>query len=205
MPGGLGVPGPQGGLHPQLNPPPVYWRGGSFSLLFIPEMSDEKDAVNIIRLGDQTLARHSVVVPDINGDIQALAEGMFDAMDREKGVGLAAVQVGRLLRLFITRVKGDQPRVFINPDILETSIELEPFEEGCLSIPGLYTDVVRPSSVRIQAWNLKGKPFILSVDGYLARVIQHEFDHLNGILFIDRIDKKKKMRLLAGYEQKVEA
>jgi len=168
-------------------------------------MKEERERLSIIRLGDDILAKHSVVVPDINGDIQALADGMFDALDKEKGVGLAAVQVGRLLRLFITRVPGDSPRVFINPDILETSIEQEPFEEGCLSVPGLYTDVIRPSSVRIQAWNVKGKPFSLSVDGYLARVIQHEFDHLNGILFIDRIDKKKKTRLLAGYEQKVEA
>ncbi len=159
----------------------------------------------IIKLGDPMLDRHSVVVPDINGDITSLVSEMFDAMDRGRGVGLAAVQVGKLFRLFVTRVPGDSPRVFINPDILETSIEMEPFEEGCLSIPGLYTDVIRPSPVRVQAWNLKGKPFSLSVDGYLARVIQHEYDHLNGILFIDRIDPKKKQRLLAGYEEKVEA
>lgn len=161
--------------------------------------------IPIIRLGDSMLTKHSVVVPDINGDIQALISDMFDAMDRGKGVGLAGVQVGHLLRLFITRVPGDSPRVFINPDILETSIEQEPFEEGCLSIPGLYTDVVRPSSVRVQAWNLKGRPFSLTVDGYLARVIQHEFDHLNGILFLDRIEQKKKQRLLAAYQEKVEA
>lgn len=161
--------------------------------------------LSIIRLGDPILNKHSVVVPDINGDIQTLVEEMFYAMDRGKGVGLAGVQVGQLFRLFITRVPGDSPRVFINPDILETSIEIEPFEEGCLSIPGLYTDVIRPTSVRVQAWNLKAKPFTLSVDGYLARVIQHEFDHLNGVLFIDRIDKKKKQRLLSGYEEKVEA
>jgi peptide deformylase len=161
--------------------------------------------LSIIRLGDETLKKHSVIVPDINGDIQALVDGMFDAMDRGKGVGLAAVQVGRLIRVFVTRVPGDGLRAFINPDILETSIEQEPFEEGCLSIPGLYTDVIRPTSVRVQAWNLKGRPFSLSVDGYLARVIQHEYDHLNGILFIDRIEQKKKLRLLAGYEEKVEA
>ena len=160
--------------------------------------------LSIIRLGDETLKKHSVIVPDINGDIQALVADMFDAMDRGKGVGLAAVQVGRLMRLFVTRVPGDGPRAFINPDILETSIELEPFEEGCLSIPGLYTDVIRPASVRVQAWNLKGRPFTISVDGYLARVIQHEYDHLNGILFIDRIEQKKRQRLLAGYEEKVE-
>jgi peptide deformylase len=161
--------------------------------------------ITIIKLGDPMLEKHSVVVPDINGDITSLVSEMFDAMDRGKGVGLAAVQVGKLLRLFITRVPGDSPRVFINPDILETSIEMEPFEEGCLSIPGLFTDVIRPSSVRVQAWNLKGRPFSLSVDGYLARVIQHEYDHLNGILFLDRIDPKKRQRLLTAYEEKVEA
>jgi len=161
--------------------------------------------LSIIKLGDPTLKKHSVVVPDINGEVRTLIAGMFEAMDRGKGVGLAAVQVGELLRVFITRVPGDSPRIFINPDILETSIEEEPFEEGCLSIPGLYTDVVRSSSVRVQAWNAKGRPFSLDADGYLGRVIQHEFDHLNGILFIDRIDPKKRQRLLAGYEAKVEA
>ena len=161
--------------------------------------------LSIIKLGDPVLKKHSVVVPDINGDVRTLISEMFEAMDRGKGVGLAAVQVGELLRVFITRVPGDSPRIFINPDILETSIEQEPFEEGCLSIPGLYTDVVRSSSVRIQAWSATGRPFNLDADGYLGRVIQHEFDHLNGILFIDRIDQKKKLRLLAGYEAKVEA
>ena len=77
-------------------------------------------------------------------------------------------------------------------------------EEGCLSIPGLYTDVTRPSSVRIQAWNEKGKSFTLSAEEYLARVIQHELDHLNGILFIDRVGPKKRQRLLEEYSSKVE-
>jgi peptide deformylase len=161
--------------------------------------------LNIVKLGDPILKRHSVVVPDINGDVRTLAADMLEAMDRGKGVGLAAVQVGELFRLFVTRVPGDSPRLFINPDILETSIEQEPFEEGCLSIPGLYTDVIRPAWVRIQAWNAKGRPFALTADGYLGRVIQHEFDHLNGILFIDRLDPKKKQRLLAAYAEKVEA
>jgi peptide deformylase len=69
----------------------------------------------------------------------------------------------------------------------------------------MYTEVIRPTSVRIQAWNAKGRPFSLDADGYLGRVIQHEFDHLNGILFIDRIDQRKRDRLLAAYKEKVEA
>jgi peptide deformylase len=163
------------------------------------------EMLTIVKLGDPILLKHSVIVPEVNTEITTLVTDMIEAMDRERGVGLAAVQVGRLLRLFITRVPGDMVRVFINPDILETSIEQEPFEEGCLSIPGLYTEVVRPTSVRIQAQNARGRRFTLNAEGYLGRVIQHEFDHLNGILFLERIDSKKKQRLLAGYEEKVRA
>ncbi len=159
--------------------------------------------LNIIKLGDPLLKKHSVVVPDINDEVRALVAGMFETMERGKGVGLAAVQVGELLRLFFTKVPGDSPRVFINPDILETSIDEVTMEEGCLSIPGLYTDVTRPGSIRVQAWNEKGRPFALSAEEYLARVIQHELDHLNGILFIDRVGPKKRQRLLAEYDSKV--
>ena len=113
--------------------------------------------LSIVKLGDPILVKHSIVVPDINGDVRTLVADMFETMEKGKGVGLAAVQVGELLRLFVTKVPGDSPRVFINPDILETSIEQVSMEEGCLSIPGLYTDVMRPQSVRIQAWNEKGK------------------------------------------------
>jgi len=159
--------------------------------------------LSIIKLGDPILKKHSVVVPDVNDRIGALIKEMTEAMEKGKGVGLAAVQVGELLRLFVTKIPGDSVRVFINPDILETSIEQVTMEEGCLSIPGLYSDVIRPASVRIQAWNEKGRPFTLSAEDYLARVIQHEFDHLNGILFVDRVGPQKKRRLLAEYDSKV--
>ena len=159
--------------------------------------------LSIIKLGDPVLKKHSVVVPDINDEIHTLITGMFETMEKGKGVGLAAVQVGELIRLFVTKVPGDMARVFINPDILETSIDQVSLEEGCLSIPGLYTDVERPKSVRLQAWNEKGRPFTLSAEDYLARVIQHELDHLNGILFIDRVGPKKRQRLLAEYDSKV--
>ena len=160
--------------------------------------------LSIVKLGDPILKKHSIVVPDINDEIRSLVAGMFDTMERGKGVGLAAVQVGELLRLFVTKVPADTARVFINPDILETSIEQVTMEEGCLSIPGLYTDIERPTSVRVQAWNENGRPFTFSAEEYLARVIQHELDHLNGILFIDRVDPKKRQRLLAEYDSKVE-
>jgi peptide deformylase len=159
--------------------------------------------LQIMTLGNPLLTKHSGVVPDIDGDVKKLAEDMLSTLADARGIGLAAVQVGELVRVFVTRVPKDGSRVFINPDILETSIEQVDFEEGCLSIPGVNADVTRPVSVRIQAWNERGRPFAMTAEGLLARVIQHEFDHLNGILFIDRVNPKKKNRLLEAYGEHV--
>jgi peptide deformylase len=155
--------------------------------------------LDIITLGDERLRKHSILVPEINGDVSELVKNMFAAMYAQRGVGLAAVQVGSLLRLFITDVEGDRPRVFINPEIIETSVEQVSLEEGCLSLPSLNADVIRPFRVRIQAWNEKGRPFSQDAEGMLARAVQHELDHLNGVLFIDRIAQKKRERLLKLY------
>jgi peptide deformylase len=155
--------------------------------------------LNIITLGDEQLRKHSILVPDLNGTVHTLIEQMFESLREYKGIGLAAVQVGSLYRLFITEVGGDKPRVFVNPEILETSLEQASYEEGCLSIPGVEADVLRPQRVRVQAWNEKGRPFTLDAEDLLARVAQHEFDHLNGVLFIDRIDPKKRERLVRQY------
>ncbi len=155
--------------------------------------------LNIITLGDEQLRRHSIVVPDLDGAVHTLIEQMFEAMRAHKGIGLAAVQVGNLYRLFVTEVAGDKPRVFVNPEILETSLEQVSYEEGCLSIPGIESEVIRPQRVRVQAWNEKGRPFSLDAEDMLARVVQHEYDHLNGVLFIDRIDPKKRERLVRQY------
>jgi peptide deformylase len=158
--------------------------------------------LSIRTIGDPLLAKKSALVPDFNADLRRLIEQMFETMGT-RGIGLAAVQVGEAIRLFITRAPRDQVRVFINPDILETSIEEETLEEGCLSVPGLYTEMVRPASVRVQAWNEKGRPFTITADGMLARVVQHELDHLNGILFVDRLEAKRRKRLLATYDDKL--
>jgi peptide deformylase len=155
--------------------------------------------LNIITLGDDQLRKHSIVVPDLNGTVHTLIEQMFESMREYKGIGLAAVQVGSLYRLFITEVGGDRPRVFVNPEILETSVEQISYEEGCLSIPGIEADVLRPQRVRVQAWNEKGRPFTLDAEDMLARVVQHEYDHLNGVLFIDHIDPKKRERLVRQF------
>ena len=157
--------------------------------------------LNIVTLGDERLQKHSIVIPEFDGEIQTLAEQMFETMYINKGVGLAAVQVGKLIRLFITHIPNDGPRVFINPEIVETSVDQGTYEEGCLSIPEINADVIRPAQVRVQAWNLKGRPFSLDADQMLARVIQHELDHLNGVLFIDRLNPKKRERLVKRYEK----
>jgi peptide deformylase len=157
--------------------------------------------LNIVTLGDERLNKHSILVPEFDGEIESLTGQMFEAMYANKGIGLAAVQVGKLIRLFITHVPNDGPRVFINPEIVETSVDQGSYEEGCLSIPEVNADVIRPAQVKVQAWNLKGRPYSMDADDLLARVIQHEIDHLNGVLFIDRVDPKKRERLVKRYDK----
>lgn len=157
--------------------------------------------LNIVTLGDERLQKHSILVSEFNGELETLIEQMFESMYVNKGIGLAAVQVGKLIRMFIAHVPNDGPRIFINPEIVETSVDQSTYEEGCLSIPAVNADVIRPGSVRVQAWNLKGRPFSLDAEGMLARVVQHELDHLNGMLFIDRLDSKKRERLVKHYEK----
>jgi peptide deformylase len=158
---------------------------------------------SIITLGDPLLRKRSAVVQNFDEDLLKLTREMFGALSEAKGVGLAAVQIGELVRVFITQVPKDTPRVFVNPEILETSIEQAVIEEGCLSIPGVNADVKRPAFVKVQAFNEKGRPFILDADGLLARVVQHELDHLDGVLFIDKIGTKRRERLLEEYEERV--
>jgi peptide deformylase len=105
------------------------------------------------------------------------------------------------MRIFVTSIEGDKPRVFINPEIVLTSQEIVVIEEGCLSLPRLYLDVTRPQSVRVQAWNEKGRPFTVETDGLLARVILHEYDHLEGVLFIDRLNPGKRERAISQYRR----
>lgn len=165
-------------------------------------------ALPIVTYGSDVLRKTSRVIPDVGNlgeSLQSLIDDMFVTLDSARGIGLAAVQVGKLIRLFVTHVQGDIPRVFINPEIVETSVDEGPFEEGCLSIPGVEAEVVRPLAVKVRAWDRKGKPFVLPAEGVLARVIQHETDHLNGVLFVDRIEPKKAKRVLKTYSQKATA
>jgi peptide deformylase len=161
--------------------------------------------MEIVTYGDSVLRLEAEPVRVIDGAAARLAQEMLEIMNAGKGIGLAAPQVGISKRLFVVRIEGDVPRIFFNPKILETSGRLLKMEEGCMSLPGIYADVVRPQALRIHAWNEKGKAFTLEADGLLARVIQHELDHLRGLMFIDLLPESKKRRILRAWEEKTSA
>jgi peptide deformylase len=157
----------------------------------------------IITVGDERLHEKSLPVEDYTPELAGFVDEMFRSLHSQKGLGLAAVQVGHLIRVFITHIPEDEPRILINPEILETAEEQISIEEGCLSVPNKYEHVLRPFSVRVQAFTVQGKPFSLAAEGIFARVIQHEIDHINGILFIDRIDEKRRNEILKSFRAKV--
>lgn len=158
--------------------------------------------LEIVTLGREVLTRTAEPVKDIDDKIRTLAREMLETMRVGKGIGLAAPQVDLGIRLFVTEVD-ERPRIFINPEIVLTSQELADLEEGCLSIPGVYAKLKRPEAVRIQAWNERGRPFNLDAEGLEARVILHELDHLNGVLFVDRLSEPARKRVLAQYERRI--
>ena len=146
--------------------------------------------LRITKLGEEILRQVAVDVQleEINDEFRALTEEMFETMIAANGVGLAAPQVGIGKRFFVIIADDDVRRVFVNPQIISTSDDLVDYEEGCLSLPKIYENIKRPSQVTVQALNENGKPFTIEADGLLARIIQHENDHLNGIVFIDKGD-----------------
>ena len=153
--------------------------------------------LDIYTLGDDVLRTPTEEVTVFDSALRMLVDAMFDTLVEADGVGLAGPQVGVSKRIFVVDLrKGEGSKyVFINPVITETSVEEGVYEEGCLSIPGLYHDVVRPLKVKVQAQDADGKYFNVDADGLLARVIQHENDHLYGKLYIDHLDEKEKEKL----------
>jgi peptide deformylase len=163
---------------------------------------ESKETMEILIFGNELLQRKAELVKPIGAEYVKIAEDMIEIMHRGKGVGLAGPQIGLMKRIFVVHVEGDMPRVFINPSIIETSQDRVKYEEGCLSVPGIWEDVIRPESIRVQAWNEKGRPFTLETAGILARVIQHEYDHLEGILFIDRLPEVKRNKIMVKLEKR---
>ena len=158
--------------------------------------------MEIVHLGNPVLREKSLPVEEVNDEIRSMIAEMFDLMIEAQGVGLAAPQVGKLLRMFVIIADDEIRRVFINPQIIATSQNLVPYEEGCLSIPKVYENIMRPEKITVNALNEKGKPFTLEADGLLARIIQHEYDHLDGIVFIDRGDPDFKKKTEESFERR---
>lgn len=150
--------------------------------------------LRILHIGEETLRAPSEPVKEINDDLRQLVKDMFETMYQANGVGLAAPQVGRNLMLFIVDTDGKSPMVFINPRITKTSGK-EVCEEGCLSIPGFREDVQRAKKVICRATDVDGQDYEVEAEGLMSRAIQHEFDHLEGVLFVDRISKARKMQI----------
>ena len=161
--------------------------------------------LDIYTLGDEVLREKCKEITKFDSALRMLADAMIETMDEADGVGLAGPQVGVPEKIFVIHIGDDDPMVFINPEIIETSIEECPYEEGCLSIPGVYHDVIRPARVTVQAQDLDGKSFTVKADGLLARAIQHENDHLSGVLYIDHLTEGEQKSVIKSYERKNKA
>jgi peptide deformylase len=158
---------------------------------------------DILILPDPRLRLVSDPVKAVDAEIRKLVEDMFDTMYAAPGIGLAAIQVGVPKRVVtLDLAKKDEPpskQVFINPEITWRSEEKGVYEEGCLSIPEYYEEVERPARVKVKFLDLDGKSQEIEADGLLATCIQHEIDHLNGVLFIDHISKLKRDRVIKKF------
>lgn len=162
--------------------------------------------MRITKLGEDILRQKAVPfeMEEINDDLRSFIDEMFDTMNEANGVGLAGPQAGISKRIFVVVADDEVRRVFINPQIISTSSELSDYDEGCLSVPGVYETVQRPAKVSVQAYNENGKLFTLDADGLLARIIQHEYDHLEGMLFIDRVSSEFAEKTTEQFKKRAE-
>jgi len=154
-------------------------------------------------LGDPVLRQRAEAVAEVDDALRRLAQDMFDTMYEADGVGLAAPQVGLLTRLIVVdpREQGVEPVALVNPRVVELGGDTDRAEEGCLSIPGVRDVVERPVKATVEALDLDGEPIRIEAEGLLARVLQHEIDHLEGILFPDRLSPLKRKMLLKKWEK----
>jgi peptide deformylase len=163
--------------------------------------------LDIKLMGESVLRAEAEAVKAVDDELRALARDMFDTMYEADGVGLAANQVGVLKRLVVVdpREEGVTPMALVNPRVVSTGDETDRAEEGCLSIPGLRDVVERRATVVVEALDLDGEPIRIEAEGLLARVLLHEIDHLDGILFLDRVSPlKRKMALKKWKKAKAE-
>ncbi|HET8611234.1 MAG TPA: peptide deformylase [Sphingomonas sp.] len=160
----------------------------------------------IIEVPDPRLRQISAPVEAVDDDIRRLIDDMFETMYDAPGIGLAAIQVGVPRRLLVIDLQEEgegtrNPRVFINPEFSEASEEQSVYQEGCLSIPDQYADVTRPASIRARWLDREGKAHDERIEGLLATCLQHEVDHLNGIVFTDHLSRMKRDMVLKKLEK----
>ena len=154
----------------------------------------------ILTAPDPRLRQVSKSVETVDDDLRALMDDMLETMYDAPGIGLAAIQVGVPLRVIVMDLAGEdaepEPRFFVNPEILDPSEDMSVYEEGCLSVPEYYDEVERPARCRVKYLDYDGKEQVLDAEGLLATCIQHEMDHLEGVLFIDHLSRLKRERVL---------
>lgn len=162
----------------------------------------------ILIIPDTKLRQVADHVPEVDDAVRGLADDMLETMYKAPGIGLAAPQIGVLKRIVVVDVAKRQdeeakpaPMVLINPAITWSSQEKSVYEEGCLSIPDFYEEVERPAVVRVEFLDRDGAPQEIEAEGILATCIQHEIDHLNGVLFIDYISRLKRARVMRKFEK----
>jgi len=165
--------------------------------------------LEIYKLGSNTLRTTANRISKVDVDTRKLAREMLQSMYSAKGIGLAAPQVGISKELLVIDINFEdsaaEPLILINPEITAFGSTLNSYEEGCLSIPGVYLNVIRPSTIKLKFRDEMGRPRKMNADGLLARCIQHEVDHLKGVLFVDRVTSKedlKKELTKEGYKMK---
>jgi peptide deformylase len=159
----------------------------------------------LVIIPDTKLRLISEPVKEITSEIRRLADDMLETMYDAPGVGLAAIQIGvpiRMVTMDVSKSEDEhQPMVLINPEIVWASEEKRVYEEGCLSIPEYYEEVERPDRVRFRYMNLQGEMIEQDADGLLATCVQHEIDHLDGVLFIDHLSKLKRDRVMTKFKK----
>jgi len=166
------------------------------------------DILPILYVPDPRLRAKAKPVPPGDPRVPDLAEKMLATMYKAPGIGLAAPQIGELLRLVVIDIRPDEkpePMVLVNPEIVADSQELATREEGCLSLPNQFADVTRPARVKVRWQDLTGTKKEIEADGLLAACLQHEIDHLNGVLFVDHISALKRNMLLRKLAKELKA
>ena len=165
--------------------------------------------LEIFKLGSETLRTEAKRISKVDNQIRHLAKDMLQSMYSAKGIGLAGPQVGISKELLVIDINFEdsaaEPLILINPEITAFGSTLTTYEEGCLSIPGIYLNVVRPSTIKLKFRDEMGRPRKMNADGLLARCIQHEVDHLKGVLFVDRVTSTEELKrelTKEGYKMK---